>query len=164
MMDCHRRIEKFLDMIREVARERRGSPLPDEHRRALATALVYFAEAAPHHTADEEASLFPRMRATDDPRIHAALERLEKLEADHRRAEHAHARVDEFCRRWLDDDRLPESEADELIALLDELKQTYERHIRLEDEEVFPLAGRTLDANQIKAVGREMRERRHGPT
>jgi hypothetical protein len=37
-------------------------PLTEETRAALETALRYFREAAPKHTADEEESRFPRLR------------------------------------------------------------------------------------------------------
>ena len=60
--DCHRRIERFLSILVRVAAEVHGNPLSDEQRTAFQTALKYFREAAPKHTADEEESLFPRLR------------------------------------------------------------------------------------------------------
>jgi len=47
------------------------SPLTEETRAALESALRYFREAAPKHTADEEESLFPRMRQKRDPNVEA---------------------------------------------------------------------------------------------
>lgn len=35
MKDCHRRIERFIDVLIRVVDETAGGPLPDEHRRAL---------------------------------------------------------------------------------------------------------------------------------
>ena len=40
----------------------------------LDSALTYFAVAAPKHTADEEQSLFPRLRAAHDPHAAQALD------------------------------------------------------------------------------------------
>jgi hypothetical protein len=43
---------------------------------------------------------------------------------------------------------------------LAELREIYTHHIAVEDREVFPLAGRVLDAQQLAQVGREMAQRR----
>jgi hypothetical protein len=49
---------------------------------------------------------------------------------------------------------------DEHLAALDGL---YRAHIRVEDDEVFPAAGRALPSAELAAVGREMAARRHVP-
>ena len=41
---------------------------------------------------------------------------------------------------------------------------TYARHIAIEDNEVFPLAGRVLSQDQLAQVGREMAQRRGQPS
>jgi hypothetical protein len=66
LSDCHRRIEMFLGALEGVASVI-DRPLTEETRAALESALRYFREAAPKHTADEEESLFPRMRQNRDP-------------------------------------------------------------------------------------------------
>jgi hemerythrin-like domain-containing protein len=160
MMDCHRRIEHFLGVLGKVVEARRGGPLDDEHRRAILAALEYFRVAAPRHTEDEEHSLFPRMRGSSDPAVREALERIEALEADHRRAEEGHARVDELGRAWIAEDGLAPERLAELSRLLDELRESYARHIEVEDTLVFPLAERCLNAAELSEVGSEMRRRR----
>jgi hypothetical protein len=62
LSDCHRRIEKFLEQIIRVCTTARGGELNAGQREALEVALRYFRQAAPLHTADEETSLFPRVR------------------------------------------------------------------------------------------------------
>jgi hemerythrin-like domain-containing protein len=47
-----------------------------------------------------------------------------------------------------------------LVAVLEELQAIYQRHITIEDHDVFPLAGRILDPSAIAALGREMATRR----
>jgi iron-sulfur cluster repair protein YtfE (RIC family) len=69
-------------------------PLTEGTRVALESALRYFREAAPKHTADEEQSLFPRLRQMHLPDVEAAIERLELLEQDHRLAGSLHAEVE----------------------------------------------------------------------
>jgi len=162
LSDCHRRIENFLGvMIRVLERSDGGSkPLAPEARNALEAALKYFDVAAPRHTQDEEASLFPRLRESKDPDALAALARMQSLEEDHRRADAMHDEAKTLCRRWLDTGPLPPAEISRLDELLRELQQMYARHISLEDSELFPLASRVLDREQIEQLGKEMAQRR----
>lgn len=160
MSDCHRRVEKFLRVILTVAEQAQGGELDAEKRAGLETALRYFRSAAPMHTADEEVSLFPRMRACGHPEVDAALERIEALEADHKVADHAHKVVDNLAQKWLDTGELSDDAMTELLRNARHLKDIYQGHIALEDEVIFPLAGRVLDAETLAAVGREMAERR----
>ena len=51
----------FMNVLQQVAMAA-DRPLADDARNSLETALRYFREAAPKHTADEEESLFPRLR------------------------------------------------------------------------------------------------------
>jgi hemerythrin-like domain-containing protein len=159
LSECHRRVEKFLGVLAEVGRKG-GGELDGPHREALTKALDYFRSAAPMHTADEEASLFPRLRAVGGADVEAALAKVERLESDHRDAEPKHQRVDELGRRWLNDGRLSPGEAADFARLVDELRNIYRDHIALEDREVFPLAGRVLAADAVAALGREMAARR----
>jgi hemerythrin-like domain-containing protein len=43
---------------------------------------------------------------------------------------------------------------------LTQLQRLYERHIAVEDRELFPAAARVLGANDIQQIGREMASRR----
>jgi len=63
LVDCHRRIEHFLDVLIRVVARYATRALDAEGHQALAVARQYFAHSAPKHTADEEQSLFPRMRS-----------------------------------------------------------------------------------------------------
>lgn len=160
MMDCHRRIEKFLMVLSRVIESAGGGPLDGEHREALDTALNYFRQAAPRHTEDEEKSLFPRLRELHDVRADEVLDHIQFLEADHRLAEAAHARIDELGLRWLNDQKLNSSDTDELRTLTIQLRDTYLAHIRQEDTQLFPLAKQLLNDERLQAIGREMRRRR----
>lgn len=160
LSDCHRRVEMFLGALVRVAEEGRGGPLTETQREAVAKALKYFREAAPKHTADEEESLFPRMRALGSTEVDATLDQVAALENQHRRAEELHAESDALFREWYYEGRLPVAKETRLRAVMAELGRIYAEHIRVEDEIVFPLAGRTLDRDAQAAVGREMATRR----
>ena len=84
LSDCHRRIEMFLRSLEGVAFVI-DRPLTEEARAALKSALRYFREAAPKHTADEEESLFPRLRQMHNPDLESAIERLEQRQQNERR-------------------------------------------------------------------------------
>lgn len=159
MSDCHRRVERFLGMLLEVAR-RRGGALDEAHRSALTAGLRYFRNAAPWHTQDEEASLFPRLRRCGDAQAKAAMSRIDALEADHADAAPIHAEVETLATRWLEAGRLGDADADLLLRHLTHLQGVYARHIAVEDHEIFPLAQRLLSHASLQAVGREMADRR----
>jgi hemerythrin-like domain-containing protein len=158
LSDCHRRIEHFLNVLVKVANRARGASLDSEQRRALTAALDYFERAAPRHTLDEEESLFPRLRAHDDARVE--LEAIEKLHSDHAVADEMHRQVHSLVRLWLDGGELSEKNTHRLVEMLKELSSLYERHIKLEDSQLFPKAARVLDPGEIEVIGREMAARR----
>lgn len=164
LSDCHRRIEHFLRVLATVATDAAGGPLTASCRSALEGAVRYFAVAAPKHTADEEVSLFPRLRNSTDPAVTDALAAIDRLEHDHDEAEAHHAAVDELVRRWLADDRLLPVDLEHLQRRLTCLQSLYREHIRIEDEQVFPAAAHTLDRAQIEQIGSEMAERRNVPS
>ena len=158
--DCHRRIENFLDVLLTVAGQAQGNALTDEQRAALETSLRYFREAAPKHTADEEDSLFPRMRASQHPEAVETLSDLDHLHTDHIQADENHRAVDELFHRWLADGLLSAPEFIRLTSLLHCIQETYTRHIKEEETRVFPNAARILTTSDLRAVGLEMAKRR----
>ena len=160
LSDCHRRIEMFLGALQRVAAVI-DRPLTDEAREALASALRYFRESAPKHTADEEESLFPRLRQLRDPGIEAALATLDALEGDHRKAEALHGRVDALGIKCLDQQYLPPRAADRFRSAVNDLASIYGEHIRVEDEVVFPAAKLRLPTPQKSAIAAEMARRRN---
>ncbi|MCL5283856.1 MAG: hemerythrin domain-containing protein [Armatimonadetes bacterium] len=160
LSDCHRRIERFLDYLQQVADQAGGGPLTEDQRHTLEISLRYFRNAAPRHTQDEEESLFPRMKSTENEALHQVLDKIQGLEADHQRASDLHAVVDEIGTRWLKEGEISAEEVVSMKVALGELEGLYDNHIALEDQEVFPLAGSELPVEQIKAIGCEMAQRR----
>ena len=158
--DCHRRVERFLAVLVHVATQAHGEPFSGEQRTAWDTALRYFRDAAPKHTADEEESLFPRLRAMDRSDVKALLARVDGLEQDHVRAAQAHAEIDRVGLAWLAKGRLSPEEASRLAALLAQLADLYRAHIAIEDTEVFPLAAEVLSVLDRQEIGGEMAVRR----
>jgi hypothetical protein len=102
--DCHRRIEMFLNVLVRVAEQAKGAALNEEQRGALEMALRYFRQAAPKHTADEEESLFPRLRQIESAEVRVLMVRI--LEEEHVCADRSHGEVDSLGRLWLKDGML----------------------------------------------------------
>lgn len=65
LTDCHRRIESFLGILCVVVGRAQGRGLTIEERSAIRAALQYFRVGGKRHIADEEESLFSRLRASD---------------------------------------------------------------------------------------------------
>ena len=159
LADCHRRVEMFLGMLKAVG-EVIDQPATAETNRALDAALRNFGEAAPKHTADEEDSLFPRLRQLDHPEIQSAFAALDKLEDDHRWAIPLHDKVERLGTRYLSTGKLSDDEIAEFRRSVASLALMYKEHIQVEEELIFPLAARVLSETEKTAVGNEMAGRR----
>jgi iron-sulfur cluster repair protein YtfE (RIC family) len=154
--DCHRRIEHFLNIVCVVADRAAGRALTDEESAAIQAALSYFRTGGQRHSADEEQSLFPRMRAE----LAEQLPEIGGLEHDHRDAERLHARVDSIYSAWIANQAIPPDRQSELKTATDQLKKLYEQHIQIEEKIVFPRAAQTLTPEALAAIGQEFRDRR----
>ena len=159
LSDCHRRVEMFLGVLKAAA-GLNGCHLSEDERRSLDNALHYFREAAPKHTADEEESLFPRMRQAGSAEAETALAELERLEADHRWADPLHARVDALGQKWLTAGKLAATDATAFNEAVSQLAAMYARHIDVEEKVVFPAASRCLPKDEQRRIGLEMTARR----
>jgi hemerythrin-like domain-containing protein len=160
LSDCHRRIERFLGVLVTITRQAQDGLMTGQQKEEWLRALEYFRNAAPRHTADEEESLFPRLRQIEQPQIKDALVKMQELEEDHEQANEWHAEVDHLGRRWLADTTLTRQEAEHLAEVLAWLTELYGRHLALEDESVFPLAAAVLPQNEKARIGVEMAQRR----
>lgn len=161
LKDCHRRIERFLHVLVVVVDRAAGRSLTEEEKLAVLSAMSYFQQGGKRHTADEEASLFPQLRTKLRAQLSSAdFEQIERLENDHRKADHLHETVDALYSSWIEADRLSAEDELTLRFATDEMKQLYEAHIRIEEEIVFPLAAQSLDKESIAAIGEEIRLRR----
>jgi len=156
LQDCHRRIESFLGILCIVVDRAQGRSLTDEERDAVKAALEYFRTGGRRHTADEEESLFPRLRKSDAK----SFEEFDRLEDDHREANDVHGSVERLYSTWIESGGLGLEEAHQLRSQTTRLKQLYSDHIQVEERIVFARAIQVLDSHAIAAIGTEFRFRR----
>jgi hemerythrin-like domain-containing protein len=157
MRDCHRRIERFLDVLHQIAHKAHNRALNAEETQAVESALHYFREAGPRHNQDEEESLFPRLRALGATDV---LEKIARLEDDHRVAATLHEETDRLFVQWIAVGLLSTAEFTRLLAATGELARIYSTHIALEEGIVFPRAAALFGKDALDAMRNEFRKRR----
>lgn len=158
MSDCHRRIERFLGMLARVLDLYGQRQLDAQAVAALEAASRYFRESAPRHVADEEESLFPRLRTLEN--ASRVLEEAVRLAREHERAQELHLRVDRKITEWVRSGCLPAKDFFLMGDDVELLKRLYARHIEYEDAVLFPFAAQRLSVDEIRGIGREMAARR----
>jgi hemerythrin-like domain-containing protein len=156
LKDCHRRIESFLGILCVVVERAEGRPLTSEESNAVEATLQYFRTGGQRHTADEEESLFPRLRRSDA----GSLAEIERLEGDHREANDLHGSVERLYTAWIAAGELTVGDAIQLKSQTERLKQLYADHIVIEETIVFARANQLLDSQTIAGIGTEFRFRR----
>ncbi|WP_420236974.1 hemerythrin domain-containing protein [Telmatobacter bradus] len=155
LKDCHRRIESFLGILCVVVGRAQGRAFTSEERSAIQAAIQYFRVGGKRHTADEEESLFPRLRASD-----IDIEEIDRLENDHREANGLHDSVEQLYSQWIGSGALGSEGTQQLIADTSRLSALYSAHIRVEETVVFARAAEVLDGKTIAAIGSEFQLRR----
>jgi hemerythrin-like domain-containing protein len=162
LVHCHERIEGQLETLEravEVLRSGDGRSIPRAFG-AIDAACKHFAVAGVKHTEDEELSLFPRLRERGGSAGEEANAAMTELESQHRKAEELHKQLDNFVLTLPRDGSSDTRELDCFSEMVAELVGLYRPHIFLENNLVFPIAGRVLPASEIHDLGEEMRARR----
>lgn len=149
---CHRRIERQLATLGRLQRHLPEHGCDDDARAAARAILRYFDNAAHHHHADEEVSVFSRLRALAPTTAEPIVAWIENdhvaLEARWRRLRPLLAGIAAGTRANLS------------AGEVDEFRTAYDRHLAREEGELIPLAARLLDPSALAAIGREMAARR----
>jgi pyridoxamine 5'-phosphate oxidase len=162
LVHCHAKIEAQLGALERAVRALRegGAGEVEEAFRAIEAARAHFAGPGVKHTADEEESLFPRLRRHAGPDEGGVLAALDELEAQHVTADRAHAALDAVVEQMRGTVPPTAHDVDELAARVDALVALYGPHIALENDAIFPAAARVLPPVELLGLGEEMRARR----
>lgn len=157
LVDCHRTMQSLMQSLREVSQT--AGPLDPAGRETLQRATDFFAIETSHHGADEEESLFPRLRRAKQ---HQLNEKLDALVDDHEEMRLLHAEVHRIVRAWIATGALHPASAPRLHDALARLSEIGERHVAVEEQDIFPAASRLLDHAALAEIASEMRARRMG--
>ena len=152
LVACHRRMERELATLDRLQRHLPEYGCDDAARAAAHTVMKYFDGAAPNHHADEEESLFPRLRAL--PEIHSGA-LIADLERDHGTLAASWRRL-----RPLLASIVAGTRANLSPKQVDDLRAVHAAHIAREEGELIPLAAHALDADALRQIGQEMAARR----
>jgi pyridoxamine 5'-phosphate oxidase len=153
---CHKRVLRFSALIKRLAEHVAAHGANDEAQVTATSIRRYFNEAAPRHHDDEELDMFPLLRERADGTADAeALAATNHVEDEHL----------VMAGLWKAlDAELAAIASGQPIALdahqCDRFESLYRRHIEIEEQIVLPALKRRLTADDWKAIGRTMAERR----
>jgi iron-sulfur cluster repair protein YtfE (RIC family) len=156
LVACHQRIRNFTGIAVRLADAHGAGEA--EIANAAEAVHRYYAIALPLHEADENDSVYPRLRArlTDSGERTALQSMVDQ-----------HGPIDETVARllplWDDVRKHPDRlrlHAPELREHAHRLRQLWTEHLALEEEIVFPLIRQRLNADDLRDVHREMKQRR----
>ena len=149
MLDrSHARLTEAMQALLEATTAIAAGTGTAADRETLDDVLHFLGRGAERHVADEEQSVFPRLRK--HPETGALIER---IAAEHRNHDDTIIALRGAIRH------LPAG-ADTLATIAADLASQYEAHIELEDAELIPAMRRLLSAGELDEMLREMRERR----
>jgi hemerythrin-like domain-containing protein len=156
LLGCHDRIRHFTEVARKLS-DHPGASAADRAD-AATSVLRYYTVALPLHEADENESIYPRLKV--------ALPEGALADANQQMVEQ-HARIDvliaELVPMWQAVKSRPEDQAQINAALEDRiarLQSLWNVHLSLEEEQVVPAMRQYLTAEDLNLIKQEMRERR----
>jgi pyridoxamine 5'-phosphate oxidase len=154
-MACHRRIEERQATLERVVPLLQLPATPVEALEAVERVRRFLDSSGVLHTADEELSLFPRLRTKATAEEVSFFER---LEADHDAAETIYADLKAVVGKLAH--RPDAALVGQFTSLVDRLCDAYRRHIEEEDTRLIPIARRLLSEADLSVIAGEMKSRR----
>jgi hemerythrin-like domain-containing protein len=156
LLGCHDRIRHFTE-VADRLNWNQHSPAKDRQEAASAV-LRYYEIALPRHEADENESVYPRLRKALPPGELAAAN--QAMVDQHAEIDALIAQLLPMWRSIAHDPALQEDLSAELGRLVRRLKQLWTSHLGLEEEVVIPAMQRFLSQQDLGAIQAEMRARR----
>lgn len=157
LLECHGRIRNFVQLAKHVGQRRdvTASEVVD----ACRACERYFIEALPLHVADEELSVLPRLRGLS-PDVDDALA---TMHTQHREHEPLLCALLERLRAVREAPDEAELRA-RLAFVANALEEELGRHLKLEEEHLFPIIRRDMPEETQARVIDELRARRQPST
>ena len=157
LLACHQKIRHFSQVSVRLAHAHGISEA--EVRQAADGLLRYFTVALPLHEADENLSIYPRIRNAAPPPELAGPAADAMVDQ--------HLAIDEVVERLIPlwtmvkaaPDKLPELSG-EMCGLAKRLQELFDAHLRLEEETIFPALQKYLPQPELDVIVQEMQARR----
>ena len=157
LLACHNRIRSFTAIAHRLATVQGAAPA--EIANAAAAVHRYYTVALPLHEADENETVYPRLRDA----IAASGAPPDAVEA----MVEQHGPIDELIAQlvplWEQAQRAPQQLPDlapQMATRCARLQELWQEHLALEEETVFPAIRRLLDPATLRQMRDEMRARR----
>jgi hemerythrin-like domain-containing protein len=157
LQNVHSKIKRSLHVLWLIAGRAADRELISDEIAAVRSAMDCLRVGGTRHTADEEQSLFPRLRAAA---ITGDSEDLIALEDNRCETDPLHTMVETLYSTWISAGELSPEDQLRLQSYTEQLKRLFERHIQVAEQTVFPRAQRVLDGRAIATIGQEFRARR----
>lgn len=157
LQECHHRIRHFVQLSRTLA-EAQDAPR-EQVAEAADHIFRYFSQSLPLHEADENETLFPRIRnlaPLGSPLREAAKAMVEQ----HHAIEELVFELAAVCGALRHQpERLP-GLASQLQHTSEALDQVFSAHLKMEERVIFPAIAQ-LPAEELQTMSSEMQRRRH---
>lgn len=154
LLDCHRRHEQFIKVIRLLVKRPAAGKLEAHEESALDLALRFFQENRPLHHEDEEVSIFARLQGT------SLAPKLKKLCAEHKRLSELHGQFEPQLQLWIAQEGMNYPQRRALEETVDELNELFTAHRAVEEGEVFPFARQSFAPEVWEKISQEFAARR----
>jgi iron-sulfur cluster repair protein YtfE (RIC family) len=155
LLACHRRIEQRLDTLLAAADHLRSNR--QDALDAIRKSLHFLDSNGAMHTADEEDSLFPRLR----PKLSGEeVAFVDALEEQHEAAEALYSELRQLVSRIASETEVPSDLTEQYRDCASRLRALYREHIASEDQILTPMARRSLTPGDLAEMTVEMRHRR----
>jgi hemerythrin-like domain-containing protein len=156
LLGCHDRIRHFTELALRMA-EAHSAPA-NERAQVARAVLQYYTVALPLHEADEEESIYPRLRDALPSGVLA--EANDAMLVQHLEIDSLIAELVPMWRQLEDDPSQQVEFYTELLTRTQKLQRVWTSHLQLEEERIVPAIREYITGKDLAAIQKEMRARR----
>ena len=151
LLACHQRILSHCDILERLVSHVAENGVDEDARKAALQVYRYFSTAGLLHHMDEEKDVFPLLIRQS---IKMA-EIIHRLKKDHQEMHVSWSGLAPLLSK-------PVSivEAEQFPEMVEKFCQLYRNHVKLEEREFFSKAVHILSTDQLKTIGKNMKDRR----
>jgi hemerythrin-like domain-containing protein len=154
---CHERVQRMLSLLGRARVYAKEHGCDEPFLNAIKDVIRYFDNAAPQHHLDEELHVFPVVLAMDEEHLNKIVLQLQN---DHKKMEENWAIIRAMLTLIAKTTpKKPVFSSDQNI-LIDEFVTMYEKHISLEEDQIYTVAIQKISNDSLASMSKEMALRR----